>query len=235
VRDNREGAERYLLSQQPAAVVAAKNVAALDFEVAWHGHPIGTLHHDGFEWRWRAVLRPAVGLPFTHILKPAGTAGFEQLPLVEWLCLELGRGACFDLPAVALVEMPDGMSPALVVERFDVRRTSRDQRMLALEDFCSVLDLPAAAKYDGLREVSLEPASLLAGSEQRAAAAPQANLRTHGALLRSRAGDLGQDVVVAERTQFFVSGIEVDRQRDGGRRTRAGALKKMRGANASDR
>jgi serine/threonine-protein kinase HipA len=277
-----EGAERYLLTQQHAAVIATRNEAALDFDVAWHGHAIGTLHHDGFEWRWRAsatadlpplvretkpgrlpafiesllpegwlenvlserderdtlrhgrrymsnitivphgdtsalppdvlttplskfidggsftgryagpargelnasfeqnlallferretprlsgvqikapmsLLRdgslvPAVGRPFTHILKPAGTAGFEQLPLVEWLCLELGRVAGFDVPAAALVAMPDGMLPALVVERFDVRRTSRDLRMWALEDFCSVLDLPAAAKYDGTIE-----------------------------------------------------------------------------------
>ena len=29
------------------------------------------------------VLQPATGLPFTHILKPAGTSGIETLPLVE--------------------------------------------------------------------------------------------------------------------------------------------------------
>lgn len=290
-----EGAERYLLSQQPAAI-ATKNETALELDVAWHGHRIGALHHDGFEWRWRAAstlelpplvretkpgrlpafiesllpegwlesvlserdhrealrhgrrymsnitivphggetselppdtlttplsrfveggqftgryagptrstlnesfeqnlarlfeqretprlcgvqikapmcllrdgsLVPAVARPFTHILKPAGTAGFEQLPLVEWMCLELARHAGFEVPAAALLAMPDGMAPALVVERFDVRRRSRDRRMCALEDFCSVLDLPAAAKYDGtieragkaLRALSTEP------------------------------------------------------------------------------
>jgi serine/threonine-protein kinase HipA len=275
-----EGAERYLLSQQ--SMVALKNEAELSFDVAWHGHPIGTLHHDGFEWRWRAAanlelptlvretkpgrlppfveallpegwlvhvlakrdereqlrhgrrymsnitivphgqpvvqvldiiaaplskfvaagrftgryagpargelnesfeqnlarlfardemprlsgvqikapmsllrdgrLVPATDRPFTHILKPAGTAGFELLPVVEWLCLELGRAAGFDVPASALVAMPDGMFPALLVERFDVRRTARDRRLWALEDFCSVLDVPAAAKYDGTIE-----------------------------------------------------------------------------------
>ena len=54
---------------------------------------------------------------------------------------------------------------SLVIERFDVRRSSRDQRMWALEDFCSVLDVPAAAKYDAtiervgkaLRGLSTEP------------------------------------------------------------------------------
>lgn len=113
------------------------------------------------------ALVPAIDQPFTHILKPAGTAGFEMLPIVEWLCLELGRAAKFQVPAAALMAMPDGMSPALVVERFDIRRGPDDQRRLALEDFCSILDLPASAKYDGtiermargLRALSTDPAA----------------------------------------------------------------------------
>jgi serine/threonine-protein kinase HipA len=113
------------------------------------------------------ALVPAIDQPFTHILKPAGTAGFEMLPIVEWLCLELGRAARFEVPDAALLEMPNGMSPALVVERFDIRRGPQDERRLALEDFCSILDLPAAAKYDGtiermargLRPLSTDPAA----------------------------------------------------------------------------
>lgn len=113
------------------------------------------------------ILRPAIDLPFTHILKPTGTAGFEMLPIVEWLCLELGRAAGFAVPVIALTPMPDGMSPALIVERFDIRYGADDQRRLALEDFCSVLDLPASAKYDGtiermargLRPLSTDPAA----------------------------------------------------------------------------
>ena len=112
-------------------------------------------------------LVPAVDQPFTHILKPAGTAGFETLPIVEWLCLELGRAAGFEVPDAALIEMPDGMSPALLVERFDIRHGPKDQRRLALEDFCSILDLPTSAKYDGtiermargLRPLSTDPAA----------------------------------------------------------------------------
>lgn len=111
------------------------------------------------------TLLPAVDLPFTHILKPAGMTGFEMLPVVEWLCLELGRAAGFTVPDVALTAMPDGMSPALIVERFDIRRSPEDLRRFALEDFCSVLDLPAPAKYDGtiermargLRPLSTDP------------------------------------------------------------------------------
>ncbi len=98
------------------------------------------------------VLSPAIGLPFTHILKPAGTSGYDALPVVEWVAMALGRAAGFEVPATALVRMPNKMPPALIVERFDIREGHNDTRMLALEDLCSVLDLPTAAKYDGTME-----------------------------------------------------------------------------------
>lgn len=98
------------------------------------------------------MLSPSTGTPFTHILKPAGTGGFEALPLIEWMALALGRAAGFAVPATALIAMPDGMPPALLVERFDIRESVEDKRMFALEDLCSVLDLPTAAKYDGTIE-----------------------------------------------------------------------------------
>lgn len=90
--------------------------------------------------------------PFTHILKPAGTGGFEMLPVVEWLCLDLGAKIGLQVPAVALLDMPQDMPRALIVERFDIRRTEDDNRFWALEDFCSVLDLPTTAKYQGTIE-----------------------------------------------------------------------------------
>jgi serine/threonine-protein kinase HipA len=98
------------------------------------------------------TLSPGTSKPFTHILKPAGTGGFEALPVIEWLSMALGMEAGFAVPATALVAMPDGMPPALIVERFDIREGLGDERMLALEDFCSVLDLPAQAKYSGTME-----------------------------------------------------------------------------------
>lgn len=98
------------------------------------------------------MLMPSTAKPFTHILKPAGTSGFESLPLIEWLALALGSAAGLDAPAIAFVSMPDGLPPALVVERFDIRRAANDTRMLALEDICSVLDLPTSAKYDSTIE-----------------------------------------------------------------------------------
>lgn len=113
----------------------------------------------------KGVLSPSTGRPFTHILKPAGTGGFESLPVAEWISMTLGKAAGFGVPEIALIEMPDGMPPALLVERFDIRTSTRDKRMLALEDLCSVLDLPPNGKYDvsmervarGVRALSTDP------------------------------------------------------------------------------
>ncbi|SCB39634.1 type II toxin-antitoxin system HipA family toxin [Rhizobium lusitanum] len=277
--DEGSQAERFL-KRKPGAAVG--NQAALDLIVAWHGAPIGTLVHDGFEWRWhgsdpdgpplvrqtmpgrlppfiesllpegwlgkvlnnpdeRAELRsgkryisnitiveraselaalpadilltrlshytadhmftgtyagpgrgsiqdtfeqnlarifatgatprlsgvqikapmfldadgtlmPSTDKSFTHILKPAGTSGFEALPVIEWQSMELGRAAGFIVPAIALVAMPDGMPPALVVERFDIRTSHDDMRRLALEDMTSLLGVRAEDKYTGTIE-----------------------------------------------------------------------------------
>ena len=70
-----------------------------------------------------------------------------------------------EAPVVALAEMPDGMPPALIAERFDIRRGPDDPRCLALEDLCSVLDVPAEAStrarskrvWRALRPVTTDP------------------------------------------------------------------------------
>jgi serine/threonine-protein kinase HipA len=98
------------------------------------------------------TLLPSTNKPFTHILKPAGTSGFEPLPAIEWQSMELGRAAGFTVPAIALVAMPDGMPHALAVERFDIRTGPDDVRRLALEDMTSVLGLRAEDKYTGTME-----------------------------------------------------------------------------------
>jgi serine/threonine-protein kinase HipA len=278
-----EGAERFLMRNH--AITPVRNEAAFELKVAWHAFIIGSLSHDGFEWRWtqaaggialppvvrqtlpgrlppfidsllpegwlvevlkdqrdeRAILRagrrytsnitiasnvdelaklpadvldaklvdhrqgplfsgtysgpsrsaiekdfehrlaalfasnetprisgvqikapmflatdgrlsPSVGLPFTHILKPAGRSGFEVMPVIEWIGLTLARSAGLTVPDAALVPMPDGMPPALLVERFDIRQSMDDKRLLAMEDMCSVLDLTSDKKYTGTIE-----------------------------------------------------------------------------------
>lgn len=110
-------------------------------------------------------LFPCMRDPFTHILKPAGTSGFQALPIIEYLSMTLGQAAGLEAPAIALIGMPDGMPPALIVERFDIRCSPDDERRIALEDTCSVLDLPPEAKYDStieriaraVRALSTEP------------------------------------------------------------------------------
>jgi serine/threonine-protein kinase HipA len=47
-------------------------------------------------------LSPATGTPFTHILKPAETGGYDALPAVKWMAMALGRAAGFLAPATAL-------------------------------------------------------------------------------------------------------------------------------------
>jgi len=98
------------------------------------------------------TLSPSVATSFTHILKPAGTSGFEALPLIEWLGLSLARAIGLPTPEAALVRMPDGMPPALLVERLDIRAQADDPRWLAMEDMCSVLDLEPHDKYTGTIE-----------------------------------------------------------------------------------
>jgi serine/threonine-protein kinase HipA len=113
------------------------------------------------------VVIVAQDAPFTHILKPAGTQGYEDLPIIEWINLQLARGAGFQTAEAALIDMPGGIPPALLVERFDIRRSDNDPRRLAMEDFCSVLDQPPARKYDGtiermargMRPLSTDPAA----------------------------------------------------------------------------
>lgn len=114
-------------------------------------------------------LVPSTTAPFTHILKPAGTSGFQALPLIEYLAMTLGRATGLDVPAIALTPMPDGMPPALIVERFDIRDGENDGRRIALEDMCSVLDLPPEAKYDGTIE-------RIARAMRPLSTAPQADL-----------------------------------------------------------
>ncbi|WP_297838448.1 type II toxin-antitoxin system HipA family toxin [uncultured Roseibium sp.] len=102
--------------------------------------------------RENGALVAAVEEPFTHILKPAGTNGFELLPIVEWIGLSLAKAVGFEVPEVALVPMAQNLSPALLVERFDIRRSGNDTRLIAMEDFCSILELPAERKYEGTIE-----------------------------------------------------------------------------------
>ncbi len=95
------------------------------------------------------LLRPFEDRAFTHILKPSPGAGFEELPRVEAACLAAARACGFETSAHALVPMPGGLSDALLVERFDIRRDHNDRRKIALEDMASVRGVAPTEKYEG--------------------------------------------------------------------------------------
>jgi serine/threonine-protein kinase HipA len=62
-------------------------------------------------------------------------------------CAPVGKRALL-LPTLAF----GSAVPALIVERFDIRESLNDSRMLALEDFCSMLELSTQDKYKGTME-----------------------------------------------------------------------------------
>ena len=59
-----EGAERFLLRGPGKA--PARNEAAFALTVAWHGLAIGSLVHDGFEWRWSQT---DCGIPVPPVIR----------------------------------------------------------------------------------------------------------------------------------------------------------------------
>ena len=95
------------------------------------------------------LLRPASSRAFTHILKPSPGAGFEDLPRVEAACLRAAQACGFETPTHAIVQMPNDLPDALLVERFDIRRDHNDRRRIALEDMASVRGVAPAEKYEG--------------------------------------------------------------------------------------
>lgn len=94
-------------------------------------------------------LYAATESAFTHILKPSPGAGYEALPAVESACLTVAAACGLEVPAHALVSMPEGLPDALLIERFDIRLSETDARRLAMEDMASLRGVPANDKYDG--------------------------------------------------------------------------------------
>jgi serine/threonine-protein kinase HipA len=120
-------------------------------------------------WRKRWMV-PHGTTATTHILKPQIgklESGIDLSKSVEneHLCLQLVRA--FGIPAAHTKIVDFGERRALVVERFDRRRT-RDQRLLRLpqEDCCQALSVPPTRKYEseggpGIRQIM----DLLKGSD----------------------------------------------------------------------
>lgn len=92
-------------------------------------------------------LVPAMDSAFTHILKLPGMNGdYVGLGAVEWLCMDVARRAGLKTSEASLLFLPH-LPPSLVVERWDIKSSQKDPRLLLAEDFCSVLERSPEDKY----------------------------------------------------------------------------------------
>lgn len=96
------------------------------------------------------MIKPAEATAFTHILKFPLTGFNQSMPSIEWLGLELAKAAGMNTSDHALVDMPEGMAPALLIERFDIPRAGGSpHKQLLIQDFCNLMNLdPENHKYD---------------------------------------------------------------------------------------
>lgn len=123
-----------------------------DFRISIAGAQEKTalLYHDG---HW---CLPLGATPTTHIIKlPIGKIESHSFSIDmsdsvenEYLCMLIARE--FGLPAAECFIMRAGVIKALAVERFDRKFTLDNQWIIRLpqEDFCQVLNVPSALKYE---------------------------------------------------------------------------------------
>lgn len=118
------------------------------------------LHEDG-------RLVPPLGAEntFTHLLKlPGGGEKLGAIGALEWMSLQVAEKVGVNTTKHALVPLPGGLPPALLVERFDIPENETDSRKILMQDFCSLANVPSHDKNKGsiencakiLREVSTE-------------------------------------------------------------------------------
>lgn len=95
------------------------------------------------------VLKPVLdNESFTHILKLPGTTEYVHLGLLEWLSLSGLEYAGVNTAKTALVNIEElGHKPAVISERFDIRQSVDDGRMIFCEDMSSVMNVISGDKY----------------------------------------------------------------------------------------
>jgi len=102
----------------------------------------------------KPLITPAGRTSFSHILKFPGTAFHEPMAALEWMGLQMAQKAGLDTSKHALVELPGGMPPALIVERFDIPKAEDDgSKQYLIADFCTLMGKdPAMFKTGGNSE-----------------------------------------------------------------------------------
>jgi serine/threonine-protein kinase HipA len=103
-------------------------------------------------WDQDQWWRPRGATPTTHILKlPLGVVGgmradFSTSVENEWLCAQLARE--FGLPVAPCAMLQFGEQRVLAVERFDRKHFPQWIARLPQEDFCQILGIAPAQKYE---------------------------------------------------------------------------------------
>jgi serine/threonine-protein kinase HipA len=103
-------------------------------------------------WHQDQWWRPKSATPTTHILKlPLGLVGgmradFSTSVENEWLCAQLARE--FGLPVATCAMLQFGDQRVLAVERFDRKHFPQWIARLPQEDFCQILGVSPAQKYE---------------------------------------------------------------------------------------
>ncbi len=101
----------------------------------------------------RGNLMPATTHAFTHLLKMTPShPEWSAMATIEWFCLQVAKRSGLSVSKCALVQTERERPPSLVVERWDIRQSLEDRRMILAEDMCSVLGYRAREKTQGTVE-----------------------------------------------------------------------------------
>ena len=131
---------REMIQDDTAWLARARRVGRFtgQFSLAGRQAKTALLFEDG---RWGI---PSGRIPTTHIVKPP-IRGLRDQELVEHLCLDAARGS--GLPAAESRVLAIEDVSAIVVTRYDRRRSEAGIRRIHQEDMCQALGVPPERKY----------------------------------------------------------------------------------------
>lgn len=96
-------------------------------------------------------LSPAVGKAFTHIVKVPNLSkpGFSSMGSMEWMTMSMAQRAGLKVESFAIIDNGEH-GPAFIAERFDIKTSLNDTRLLLTEDFGSITGMMRSDdKYRG--------------------------------------------------------------------------------------
>jgi len=95
---------------------------------------------------------PSGDKPFTHFIKFPVSGGQEGWAVNEWMCLELSRRIGLDTAETALLKFDENFPPALVVERFDIPVSDKQDMdpQYLMQDFCTLAGIDSVSDYTSI-------------------------------------------------------------------------------------